>query len=196
MKVVAFVGSARKDGNTKALVKHVFAELEADGVDCELVELAGKRCHGCTACMKCAEVEDGSCPGIRDFISEECIPRAYAADGIIIASPVYFADVSAETKALIDRLGYASSRGGRKLAHKVGAGVVAVRRAGAIHALDTINHLFLYSEMVLIGSTYWSLGIGRAPGEVESDEEGIRTMHALGRNMAWALRRLAPEADG
>jgi multimeric flavodoxin WrbA len=194
VKVVAFVGSARKDGNTKALVKHVFAELEAEGIDCELVELAGKRCHGCTACMKCAETKDGSCPGVRDFISEECIPRAYAADGIIIASPVYFADVSSETKALIDRLGYASSRGDQKLAHKVGAGVVAVRRAGAIHALDTINHLFLYSEMVLVGSSYWNVGIGRKPGGVEDDEEGVRTMHTLGRNMAWALRKLAADA--
>ena len=193
MKVVAFIGSARKDGNTKALVTHVFAELEAEGIDCEYVELAGKRCHGCTACMKCAETKDGSCPGVRDFISEECIPKAYAADGIILASPVYFADVSAEMKALMDRLGYASGRGGGMLKRKVGAAVVAVRRAGAIHALDTMNHLFQYSEMLTVGSTYWNVGIGRAPGEVEDDEEGIRTMHNLGRNMAWALKGLATE---
>jgi multimeric flavodoxin WrbA len=196
VKVVAFIGSARKDGNTKALVKHVFAELEAEGIECELVELAGKRCHGCTACMKCAETLDGTCAGIRDFISDECIPKALAADGIIIASPVYFADVSAETKALIDRVGYATRQGGKRLlARKVGAGVIAVRRAGAIHALDTINHLFLISEMLVVGSSYWSVGIGRNPGEVESDDEGIRTMHTLGRNMAWALRRLAASVD-
>ena len=192
MKVVAFVGSARKDGNTKALVRHVFEELEAEGIECELVELAGKRCHGCTACMKCAETPDGSCSGIRDFISQECIPRAQAADGIIIASPVYFADVTAETKALIDRLGYASGQGGNnRLKRKVGAGVIAVRRAGAIHALDTINHLFLIREMLIVGSSYWNIGIGRTPGEVQHDEEGVRTMHTLGRNMAWALQRLA-----
>jgi multimeric flavodoxin WrbA len=190
VKVVAFIGSARKDGNTKALVNHVFVELEAEGIECELIELAGKRCHGCTACMKCAETKDGNCAGIRDFISEECIPRALAANGIIIASPVYFADVSTETKALIDRLGYASRQGGNKLARKVGAGVIAVRRAGAIHALDTINHLFLISEMVLVGSSYWNVGIGRTPGEVECDEEGVRTMHTLGRNMAWTLKKL------
>jgi multimeric flavodoxin WrbA len=196
VKVVAFVGSARKDGNTLALVRHVATELEAEGIECEIVALAGKRCHGCTACMECAETLDGSCPGIRDFISQECIPKALAADGIIIASPVYFADVSAETKALIDRLGYATRQGGKRLlARKVGAGVIAVRRAGAIHALDTINHLFLISEMVVIGSSYWSIGIGRNPGEVEGDEEGIRTMHTLGRNMAWALRGLAPDAS-
>ncbi len=190
MKVVAFIGSARKDGNTKALVRHVFAPLEAAGVECELLELAGKRVHGCTACMKCAETKDGNCAGVRDFVSEECIPRALKADGIIIASPVYFADVTSETKALIDRLGYASRQGGNHLARKVGAGVIAVRRAGAIHALDTVNHLFLISEMVVVGSSYWNIGIGRAPGEVENDEEGLRTMKRLGENMAWAMERL------
>lgn len=193
MKVVAFIGSARKDGNTKALVRHVFEELEAEGLECELIELAGKRCHGCTACMKCAETPDGNCSGVKDFISDECIPKALAADGIIVASPVYFADVTAETKALIDRLGYASRQGGNRLARKVGAGVIAVRRAGAIHALDTINHLFLISEMLVVGSSYWNIGIGRTPGEVQHDEEGVRTMHTLGRNMAWTLKRLTDE---
>jgi multimeric flavodoxin WrbA len=190
VKVVAFVGSARKDGNTAALVRHVLAPLLAAGVECELVELAGKRVRGCTACMKCAETLDGNCTGVRDFISEECIPKALEADGIIIASPVYFADVTAETKALIDRLGYASRQGGNRLARKVGAGVIAVRRAGAIHAFDTINHLFLISEMVVVGSSYWNIGIGRAAGEVEDDAEALRTMARLGENMAWALERL------
>jgi multimeric flavodoxin WrbA len=190
VKVAAFVGSAHKDGNTAALVRHVFGPLEAAGVECELIQLAGKRAHGCTACMKCAETKDGSCAGVRDFISDTCIPKALEADGIIIASPVYFADVSSETKALIDRLGYASRQGGNRLARKVGAGVIAVRRAGAIHAFDTINHLFLISEMVVVGSSYWNVGIGRAPGEVEEDAEGVRTMQRLGENMAWALERL------
>ena len=190
MKVVAFVGSARKDGNTAALVRHVFEPLESAGVECELVELAGKKVRGCTACMKCAETLDGNCTGVRDFISEECIPRALAADGIIVASPVYFADVSSETKALIDRLGYASRQGGNRLARKVGAAVVAVRRAGAVHAFDTINHLFLISEMVVVGSSYWNIGIGRAAGEVEEDAEGVRTMRRLGEQMAWAMERL------
>jgi multimeric flavodoxin WrbA len=190
LNVVAFIGSARKDGNTAALVRHVFAPLEEAGVTCEAFELAGKRVHGCTACMKCAETKDGNCAGVRDFVSETCIPKALAADGIIIASPVYFADVTTETKALIDRLGYASRQGSNKLARKVGAGVIAVRRAGAIHALDTINHLFLISEMVVVGSSYWNIGIGRTPGEVENDEEGLRTMHTLGVNMAWTLDRL------
>jgi multimeric flavodoxin WrbA len=190
VKVVAFSGSARRNGNTAALVGHVFAELEAAGVECELVQLAGKKVRGCTACGDCGKTLTGNCTGVRDFISEECIPKALAADGIIVASPVYFADVSAETKALIDRLGYASRQGGNRLARKVGAGVAAVRRAGAIHALDSINHLFLISEMVVVGSSYWNLGIGREVGDVEADAEGVRTMQTLGRNMAWALQKL------
>lgn len=191
MKVVAFVGSARKDGNTAALVRHVFAPLQAAGIECELIELAGKRAHGCTACGKCGETLTGNCTGVKDFISDECIPKALAADGIIVASPVYFADVSSETKALIDRLGYASRQGGNRLARKVGAGVVAVRRAGAMHAFDTINHLFLISEMLIVGSSYWNIGVGRTPGEVEGDAEGVRTMTRLGEHMAWALQKLA-----
>jgi multimeric flavodoxin WrbA len=190
VKVVAFVGSARKDGNTVALVRHVFEPLEAAGAECELIELAGRRVHGCTACMKCAEVNDGNCHGVRDFVSDECIPKALEADAIIVASPVYFADVSSETKALIDRLGYASRQGGNRLARKVGAAVVAVRRAGAMHAFDTINHLFLISEMVVVGSSYWNIGIGRTPGEVENDAEGVRTMKRLGEQMVWALGKL------
>lgn len=190
MKVVAFVGSARKNGNTLALVRHVFEELEAEGIDCEAIELAGQRVHGCTACMKCAQLGTGNCGGVRDFVSETCIPKALEADGIIIGSPTYFADVSAETKALIDRLGYATRNhpeGG--LTRKVGAAVVAVRRGGAIHAVDTINHLFLYAGMLIPGSTYWNIGIGRLPGEVEADEEGVRTMRNLGKNMAWLLKK-------
>jgi multimeric flavodoxin WrbA len=190
MNVIAFSGSARKDGNTAILVRRVLDTLESEGIDTELVQLAGKRVRGCTVCMKCAETKDGQCSGVRDFISEECIPLALAADGIIVASPVYFADVTTETKALIDRMGYASRQGGNLLARKVGAGVVVARRAGAIHAFDTINHLFLISEMVVVGSSYWNVGVGRAPGEVEQDAEGLRTMETLGRNMAWTLKRL------
>jgi multimeric flavodoxin WrbA len=191
VRVVAFSGSARKDGNTAILVRHALSELETAGVECEFLQLAGKKAHGCTACGKCAETGDGNCTGVRDFISDECIPRALEADGIIIASPVYFADVTSETKALIDRLGYASRQGGNRLARKVGAAIIAVRRAGAIHAFDTINHLFLISEMMVVGSTYWNVGYGRAIGDVEQDAEGVDTMMTLGRNMAWAMERLA-----
>jgi multimeric flavodoxin WrbA len=190
MKVVAFNGSARKDGNTAILLERVLSELRAEGIDTELVQLAGKKVHGCTACMKCKETKDRRCSGLADF-GNECIAAADAADGILIGSPVYFSDVTAETKALIDRLGYVARANPEMLRRKVGAGVAAVRRAGAIHALDSINHLFFISEMIVPGSSYWNLGIGGAPGSVEADEEGMRTMATLGKNMAWLMKRIA-----
>ncbi len=189
MKVVAFNGSARKDGNTAILLRAVLSELEAEGIDTELVQLAGKKMHGCTACMKCRETPDGTCSGINDF-GNECLEKMFAADGIIIGSPVYFADVTSETKALIDRAGYVSMSNGGLLKRKVGAAVVAVRRGGAIHAFDSINHLFFISQMIVPGSSYWNLGIGRQIGEVEADAEGLRTMSVLGQNMAWLLGKL------
>lgn len=189
MKVVAFSGSARKDGNTAMLVRKVFEPLEREGIDTELVQLAGQKVHGCTACLKCADARTGNCEGVRDFVNE-CIDKMLAADGIIIASPTYFADVTTETKALIDRAGYATRQGGNLLAKKVGAAVVAVRRAGALHVFDSINHFFLINEMVVPGSSYWNVGIGRGVGEVEDDAEGMRTMERLGENMAWLLKRL------
>ncbi len=188
MRVVAFNGSARADGNTAVLLRRVLAELESHGIETELVQLAGKRVQGCTVCLKCAETRDGRCHGRADF-GNECIERMITADGVLIGSPVYFADVTPETKALIDRAGYAARRGGNHLARKVGAAVVSVRRGGAIHAFDTINHFFLISEMIVPGSSYWNIGLGGAPGEVEDDAEALRTMDTLGRNMAWLLER-------
>lgn len=190
MRVVAFNGSARKDGNTAILLEKVLSELRAEGIETQMLQLAGKRVHGCTACMKCGETKDGRCSGLKDF-GNECIEAAGTADGILIGSPVYFSDVTAETKALIDRLGYVGRANPEMLRRKVGAGVIAVRRAGAIHALDTINHLFFISEMIVPGSSYWNLGIGGPAGSVEADEEGMRTMETLGQNMAWLMKRVA-----
>ncbi len=189
MKVVAISGSARKDGNTAHLVRHVFAELEAEGIETELVQLAGQRIRGCTACYKCFESRDRRC-AISDDILNDCIAKMDEADGIILGSPTYFADVSAEMKALIDRAGLVSMANDRMLARKVGAAVVAVRRAGSVHAFDTMNHFFFIQQMIVPGSIYWNLGIGRNAGEVESDEEGVRTMKVLGQNMAWLLKKV------
>ncbi len=190
MKVVAFNGSARKDGNTAILLRRVLAEIRSAGIQTELVQMAGKKVHGCTACMRCHETRDRRCPGLSDF-GNVCIEAANAADGIIIGSPVYFADVTAATKALIERLGYVGRANPEMLRRKVGAGVIAQRRAGALHAFDTINHLFLITEMIVPGSSYWNLGVGGPPGAVEADDEGLRTMETLGRNVAWLLERLS-----
>jgi multimeric flavodoxin WrbA len=193
MKVVAVSGSARKGGNTAQLVETVFGPLREAGIDCELLELAGKDIRGCTACGRCIKEKDGQCHGRADF-GNEVIDALSDADGVILASPVYFGDVTSELKAVIDRVGYVTRANGNTLARKPGAAVVAVRRAGAMHAFDTINHFFLIGEMLVVGSSYWNIGIGREKGEVAGDDEGQRTMRRLGENLAWALQTLEMSA--
>jgi multimeric flavodoxin WrbA len=190
MKVVAFNGSARAGGNTAMLIQHVFAELEAEGISTELYEMAGKAPHGCTACMRCFANRDRRCVVTGDVINE-CIAKMLAADGIILGSPTYFADMTSEMKALIDRAGMVARANDDMFRRKVGAAVVAVRRGGAVHAFDSMNHFFFIGQMIVPGSSYWNFGVGRQVGEVEKDEEGIRTMKVLGQNMAWLMKQLA-----
>ena len=191
MKVVAFNGSARKDGNTAILLRRVLAELEAEGIETELVQLYDKSFRGCIACLKCGETMDNTCPGQKDDGVNACIAKMVEADGIIIGSPTYYANCTATTQALMERAGYATRRsGGDALKRKVAAAVVAARRGGAIHAFDSINHWFQIGGMIVIGSTYWNMGYGLGKGDVESDDEGIANMEDLGRTMSWALKKL------
>jgi len=189
MKVTAFNGSARKGGNTTLLVNRVFEELHQAGIETELVELAGAPVRGCIACYGCFKNKDRRCT-IKDDVVNEAIAKMEASDGILVASPTYFADLTSETKALIDRAGMVGRANDFLYRRKVGAAVVAVRRGGAIHAFDSINHFFLISEMIVPGSSYWNIGIGREIGEVTNDAEGMATMATLGRNMAWLLEKL------
>ncbi len=189
MKVVAFSGSARRDGNTALLVKEVFGNLEKEGIETELVQMAGQTVRGCIACYKCFERKDRRCAVKGDMVND-CIEKMDAADGIILASPTYFADITAELKALIDRSGMTARANGNMYRRKVGAAVIAVRRGGQIHAFDSINHFFLIGEMIVPGSNYWNFGMGREIGDVHADEEGMATMRTLGENMAWLLKRV------
>ncbi|MGD8353176.1 MAG: flavodoxin family protein [Pseudomonadota bacterium] len=189
MKVAAINGSARKDGNTSILVGKVFEELEMNGIGTELIQLAGRELRGCIACFRCFENRDRRCAVMGDFVNE-CIEKMDQADGIILASPTYFATVTTELKALMDRAGLVGKANDGMFARKVGAAVVAVRRGGAVTAFDTINRFFFISEMIVPGSSYWNFGIGMAPGDVEGDEEGMKTMADLGRNMAWLMKKL------
>ncbi len=190
MKVVAINGSARRDGNTAILLRTVLAEIEAEGIETELVQLAGKKMHGCISCRECSKRKDRRC-GQRDDFGNECIDRMAAADGILLGSPTYVADISPEIKALMDRACLVGRANGGMFRRKVGAAVVAVRRAGAMHAFDALNHFFFISEMIVPGSSYWNIGIGWNVGDVERDAEGIETMKTLGRNMAWLLKKTA-----
>ncbi|MDD4907521.1 MAG: flavodoxin family protein [Candidatus Omnitrophica bacterium] len=189
MKVVAFNGSSRKEGNTAILINRVFKELEKEGIKTELISLAGQKLQGCIACGKCFAAKDKKC-AITDDPVNEYIARMEQADGIIIGSPTYFADCSAGTKALIERAGMVSRANDNMFKRKAGAAVVAVRRGGAIHTFDTINHFFTIGEMITVGSSYWNIGIGRETGQVEEDKEGLSTMSVLGINMAWLIKRI------
>jgi multimeric flavodoxin WrbA len=188
MKVLGINGSPRKSGNTELLIKEVFKPLEAKGIKTEIFQIGGKKVNGCIACMKCRKAADGRCHQKNDVINK-CIKKMLKADAIIIGSPVYFSDLSSDIKALIDVAGYAIRGSGNPLKYKPGAAVIAVRRAGAIHAFDSINHFFLINEMIIPGSSYWNIAIGREKGEVLKDEEGMRTMRVLGENMAWLLEK-------
>ncbi len=189
MKVVAFNGSPRKEGNTSILIQLVLGELAKEGIETEIVQVGGRNIKGCVACFKCMENKNRRCAVDNDILNE-CIGKMVEADGILLGSPTYFTDVTAEMKALIDRSGVVGMANGGMYKRKVGAAVVAVRRAGSIHAFDTMNHLFTYHQMIVPGSSYWNMGIGLMPGDVEKDEEGVQTMRVLGQNMAWLLKKL------
>jgi multimeric flavodoxin WrbA len=189
MKVVAFNGSARKNGNTAILINHVFQALEEEGIDTELIQLSGKKIRGCIACMKCFENKDQRCSVTNDDVNS-CIEKMIGAEGIILGSPTYFANISTELKALIDRSGMTGIANGRMFKRKIGAAVVAVRRGGSIHAFNAINHFFFIEEMIVPGSIYWNMGFGLDKGDVESDDEGVNTMKVLGENMAWLLKKI------
>ncbi|MGV8059502.1 MAG: flavodoxin family protein [Smithellaceae bacterium] len=187
MKVLAINGSPRKDGNTAILLNHVLQELEKEGLETELFQLSGKRIYGCMACYKCFKNKDQRC-SVKDDQANECIEKMIKAEGIILGSPVYFADLTPEVKALIDRAGFVSLANGGLYKNKIGASVAALRRTGGISTLDSINHFFLAVQMIIAGRV---IGIGRNIGEVENDEEGLQMAKALGQRMAWLMKKVS-----
>ena len=191
MKVVAYNGSPRKDGNTSILINHVFRELEKEGIETELVHLSEKEIHGCIACYKCFENKDQRCSVKGDF-ANDCIEKMTKAEGIILGSPVYFIDITPEMKALIDRSGFVSRANGGMYKNKVGAAVAALRRAGGMHAIDSMNHFLLSQEIFIVGR---AIVLGRDKGDVEKDEEGMQSVKTLGQRMAWLLRKRSKNHD-
>jgi multimeric flavodoxin WrbA len=189
VKVVAFNGSARKDGNTAILIRRVLQVLEAKGIETELIQLAGEQIRGCNACRTCYSTKNKRCI-IEDDNVNAYIQKMIEADGIILGSPVYFSMMTPELKALMDRAFYVARANSDMFKRKVGAAVVAVRRAGGIPTFDAINHFFLISQMIVPGSSYWNVGVGSKKGDVESDKEGLKIMEDLGKNMAWLLKRI------
>ena len=184
-KVLAINGSPRKDGNTSILIRHILQELENEGIATGIIQLGGKKIHGCTSCMKCFENCNQRCVIDNDLVND-CIEKMIEADGIILGSPVYFLDVTSEMKALIDRAGFVSFANGHLFSNKIGNAAVAVRRAGASRTCDTMLHFFLANDMIVPGLP--CIGIGRDIGDVVRDEEGIAHAKKVGQNMARLLK--------
>ncbi len=190
MKVVGFNGSPRRDSNTAILIRRVFDELEKEGIETEMVQIAGENLPGCRACYQCWVNADRKCVQKGDNLNSYA-EKMIEADGIILGSPVFYADVTAGMKALMERSSFVAKANGNMLRRKVGAAVVAVRRGGQLHAFETLTNFFLINEMIVPGSSYWNFAFGLEKGDVEKDEEGMQTMATLGKNMAWLLKKLA-----
>ncbi len=187
MKALAINGSPRKGGNTEILLRKALEPIAAAGHETEYMQVGGTRIRGCTACGACRRMRNKRCV-IEDDIFNLAFAKIAAADAVLIGSPSYFADMTAETKALVDRAGFVGLANGGLLRRKIGAAVAAERRGGAVHVMDSIHHMFLMSEMVVPGSTYWNFGMGVEPGDVLKDEEGLANMKNLGEQIAWLFK--------
>lgn len=194
MKVVAINGSAREKGNTKILIERVLQKLEKEGIETELISLSKNILAPCKACFTCGGKE--KCTFGDQDIFNSIFKKIKEADGIILASPSYSANVSSNMQALLERASVICDMNPGLLTHKVGVSIATERRAGALNTIDTMNHFFLNHEMYVAGSTYWNLGIGKLSGEVEKDEEALNTMDNLGKNMSYLLKKLKGDKNG
>lgn len=195
MKVVAFNGSPRKNGNTAQSIGMVLEELESAGIETELIQLGGRKVFGCLACGKCFTMKNNRCAR-KDDDMNDLIAKMEEADGIIIGSPTYFSNVSTEVKALIDRCGYVNkANSGNLLRGKTGTAVVSVRRSGASFVYSAINFFFGIAEMNIASSSYWNMTLSQHEGDVQQDEEGKRTFVTLGRNMAKLMKQTAASTE-
>ncbi|MDD1705215.1 MAG: flavodoxin family protein [Methanoregula sp.] len=188
MKVIAFNGSPKEEGNTYHLIRHTLDEIEKAGIMTELVQIGGRKVHPCMACGRCFEMRDRECSVKNDNVNEY-IRKMIDADAIIIGTPTYFAGVTPEIKAFMDRAFFVGKANGDLFRQKLGAGIAAERRSGAVCAVDTINHYFGISGMFTAGSRYWNNAKGLQPGDVDEDEEGIDTMKQLGENIVWFIKK-------
>lgn len=194
MNVIGFNGSPRKDGNTSILIETVFKELEAEGIATRLVNLGPRSVNGCLGCLKCFDKKDGHCVQTQDDLNQ-WMDAMRTADGIVLGSPVYFANISGQMKCFLDRAWMVARANDNMFARKVGAGVVAARRAGTVTAFNALNTYFTISQMIIAGSTYWNMGFGREKGETHQDGEGLQIMANLGQNMAWLIKSIVAAGE-
>ncbi|HDM89271.1 MAG TPA: flavodoxin family protein [Candidatus Bathyarchaeota archaeon] len=186
IKILGIVGSPRIGGNTELLVTEALKAAEEEGAETELIRLANREISPCDACLKCRE--SGECRIKDDF--QYVFQKMIEADGIILASPVYFSSATPKIKALIDRAGYLSMAKGRVFENKVGAAMAVARRAGQNFTFAQLLFFLLHQGMIVPGSTYWNIAFGRDRGDVREDEEGLRTARNLGKKMVWLIGKL------
>ena len=184
MKVLILNGSPRKNGNTAAALRQMEAVFAREGIQTQTVLVGNRDIRGCVACNSCAKT--GKCAF--DDIVNELAPVFEQSDGLVIASPVYYASANATLIALLDRLFYST---GFDKTMKVGASVVTARRGGTTATFDELNKYFAISGMPVASSQYWNSIHGLAPGEAEQDAEGLQTMRTLARNMAFLMKSIA-----
>lgn len=187
MKVVAFNGSPNTKGNTYHALKLVCDELEKEGIETEIICIGNKRISGCLACNGCVKNKNEQCIINGDDVNL-WIQSMKEADGILLGSPVHYASMSGNMKSFLDRAFYVAGVNDSMFRYKVGASVVAVRRAGGLPAFNELNNFLTYSEMMIPTSNYWNVIYGRTPGEALEDEEGVQIMRVLGKNMAYLLK--------
>jgi multimeric flavodoxin WrbA len=188
MKVIGISGSPRKKGNTEFLIQLALDEIRREGMDTEIITLAGKTINPCNACMVCKK-DKNRCVIEDDF--EPIFLKIREADGLILGTPVYFGSATPNIKSFMDRAGYVCRQGENFFYRKVGAPIVVARRAGQNFTLAQLTFFFLLMGMIVIpGSPYWTFGFGRDIGEVEKDLEAIETISNLGRNIAWLLKKI------
>ena len=194
MKAIIINGSPRKNGNTLFALKTVDGVLQKHGIETEFVEIGNDAIHGCSGCGACKRLKNRRCVFDDDILNRH-MDALIAADAMVIGSPVYHAGINGALKCFLDRAFFVASGGGQLFRHKVGAGVVAVRRGGEATAWDQLNKYFTISEMFVPSSVYWNMVFGMAPGEARQDVEGVMTMEVLGENIAWLMQAVAERGD-
>lgn len=185
MNVIGINASARKDGNTAILMNKTLSALSQANIETDYIELAGQTIAPCKACWGCGG--KGNCIHKNDAFYD-LFAKLVHADGVVLGSPTYSANVSATMQAFLERAAVVAGMNPGILRHKVGVAVSSARRAGALQAIDTMNHFFLNHEMFVAGSTYWNMGYGQLPGDVQQDEEGLSNATNLGENMAFLMK--------
>ena len=187
MKVVAFNGSPKKNGNTYKSIEIVAKELEKENIEVEIIHVGNKLIRGCLACGGCSKNMNERCVIENDEVNE-WVAKMKEADGIILGSPVHYSAIAGTMKSFLDRAFLVTSVNKGMLRHKVGVSVVAVRRSGGVPVFDQLNNYINYSEMLMPTSNYWNVVYGRTPNEVLKDDEGMQIMRVLGKNMSWLMK--------